>query len=134
MKKIIAQIQRLLEEKPRFRVTILEDGNIQSVHNSIRFQASKDNRIVKVMDGSTGMGHTPFANIDKTGSVGGMRSQGYWGKDDKVVTALGGHYNLSARVLSDDLDYLALRMIESGRRFEGLNPGESTEILLRGPL
>ena len=60
-----------------------------------------------VEDGSTGMSHSCHPNIDKTGSVRGMKARGYWRHTDKAVRCNGAIYNISSFVATDDLDWLA---------------------------
>ena len=51
--------------------------------------------IAWIDDDSTGLRYTVHPYIDRTGSIKGMKQQHFWGKDDKVVTAAGYHYNIS---------------------------------------
>jgi len=62
------------------------------------------NGIAWIEDFSTGIGHSVHPNIDSTGSVKGMREQGYWGKKDRVVRSHGLKYNISKFIASDELD------------------------------
>ena len=63
--------------------------------------------IAWVEDGRTGNGHSCHPNIDRTGSVSGMKKLGYWGKNDIVVLSHGYYYNTSRYIVSDDLDEIA---------------------------
>lgn len=60
--------------------------------------------IAWIENGSTGMVHSVHPNIDDSGSVKGMKQQGYWNKDDKTVRSHGFIYNISKFVASDELD------------------------------
>lgn len=88
--------------------------------------------VIRVQDGTSGNGHTPWPNIDSTGSVAGMRARGFWGKEDEVLKALGSIYNVSKVVVEDELDLLSFVMI-----YEQINPfymihgvGETRTIVL----
>ena len=54
-----------------------------------------DNGIAVVKNGTTGLIHSIYPNIDKSGCVHGMKQLGYWKKDDTIVTAGGFKYNIS---------------------------------------
>lgn len=60
--------------------------------------------IAWIENGSTGLTHSVHPNIDKTGSVTGMKRLGYWKKEDKILLSNGYHYNISKFVVGDDLD------------------------------
>ena len=60
--------------------------------------------IALVSDGSTGLLNSVHPNIDKTGSVRGMKQLGYWGKADKTVRCGGYIYNISKFVCDDEYD------------------------------
>lgn len=63
--------------------------------------------IAWVENGSTGNEHSAHPNIDVTGSVKGMREQGYWGKYDTVIRCNGSYYNVSHKAVHDELDEIA---------------------------
>ncbi len=63
--------------------------------------------IAVVRDGSTGMEHSVHPNIDRTGSVRGMKNLGYWAKDAKTVRCNGAIYNISRNIATDELDKIA---------------------------
>lgn len=63
--------------------------------------------IAWVENGSTGCAHSAHPNIDATGSVRGMKSRGYWGKEDRCVRSNGAIYNISICTVHDDLDQVA---------------------------
>lgn len=140
---IVAHIKRLTEGPTgRFQVTIVENEVKKESYDYIRFkygvpfsiQGIWPNQIIQLHDGSSGMLHTPYANIDATGSVTGMKSQGYWPKDAKTIRRLGFIYNLSSQVVTSNLDLLSLRMAEQGRNFKALAVGETTQVVLKQPL
>jgi len=74
----------------------------------------KPGRVVSIENYSVGIGHSAYPNIDKSGSVAGMKKLGYWGKDDKTVRQDGFIYNVSHVVISDPLDALALYIEKGG--------------------
>ena len=45
-------------------------------------------------DGSTGLGISVHPNLDKSGSVTGMKKLGYWDKSDRIVLSHGWKYNI----------------------------------------
>jgi hypothetical protein len=63
--------------------------------------------IAWIENGSTGNTHSCHPNISVSGSVVGMKKQGYWGKDDVVVRLNGYRYNTSKYSVSDELDRIA---------------------------
>ncbi len=65
------------------------------------------NGIAWVEDGSTGCGHSCHANISVTGSIRGMKQQGYWGKKDRCVRSHGFIYNTDTYAVDSDLDKIA---------------------------
>lgn len=88
-------------------------------HNHLRIndqlvEFKMSNGIVEGRNYSTGCGHSAYANIDGSGSVSGMKKQGYWGKDDKIVKAHGAYYNKSSVVITDAIDAICFLM-EQGK-------------------
>jgi hypothetical protein len=71
-------------------------------------------KVVTIENNSVGIGHSAHANIDASGSVKGMKSLGYWGKNDVTLKQGGFIYNLSTVVISDPLDALALYLERGG--------------------
>lgn len=63
--------------------------------------------IAFVEDGTSGVIHSAHPNISATGSVAGMREQGYWGKKDRVVEMRGFIYNIDKVAISSALDEVA---------------------------
>lgn len=72
------------------------------------------NGLAWVEDGSTGLGHSCHPNIHGSGSVSGMKKQGYWDKDDQTIRSHGFIYNISQVVAGDDLDLIALSHCRCG--------------------
>jgi hypothetical protein len=70
--------------------------------------------IAWVEDGSTGNGHTCHPNIDRSGSVRGMKKLGYWRKDDRMVRSHGFIYNIDSFVATDELDWIAAEHCQCG--------------------
>lgn len=52
------------------------------------------NGIAWIEDGSTGLGISVHPNIDKSGSVIGMKNRGFWNKSDRIVQSHGWKYNI----------------------------------------
>ena len=76
--------------------------------------------IAWVEDGTTGTGHSAHPNIDASGSIRGMKANGYWQKDDVCVRSHGFIFNVSRRVISGDLDQLAADACQcAGCRVQG---------------
>ena len=69
--------------------------------------------IAWIEDGSSGMGISIHPNIDASGSVKGMKQQGYWGKKDRTVKSHGFIYNIDHIVFdySEDSQMRALENI-----------------------
>lgn len=63
--------------------------------------------IAWVEDGTSGNGHSAHANIHGTGSVQGMKRQGYWEAKARVERTNGYIYNIDTLVISDKLDQIA---------------------------
>lgn len=53
-----------------------------------------NNGIAWIEDGSTGLGISVHPNLDKSGSVTGMKKLGYWDKSDRIVLSHGWKYNI----------------------------------------
>ena len=52
------------------------------------------NGIAWIEDGSTGLGISVHPNMDKSGSVIGMKNRGFWDKSDRIVQSHGWKYNI----------------------------------------
>jgi hypothetical protein len=70
--------------------------------------------IAWIEDGGTGNGHSAHPNIDRTGSVAGMRKLGYWPKEQRVVRSHGFIYNIDRLVVTDQLDKIAAEYCQCG--------------------
>lgn len=60
------------------------------------------NGIVWIEDSSTGLGISVHPNIDKSGSVTGMKNLGYWDRSDRIVQSHGQKYNVDRFVCDKD--------------------------------
>lgn len=80
---------------------------IKEIDPYIELHRDPKTGIAWVEDGRSGNGHSAHPNIDASGSVIGMKSKGYWGKDDRVVRSHGYIYNIDRIVISDGLDRIA---------------------------
>src|SRR5580693_6044186 len=58
-------------------------------------------------DRTTGIAHSAHPNIDASGSVEGMIAKGYWRTDARPVRARGFLYDVSASVVTTELDAIA---------------------------
>lgn len=74
--------------------------------------------IAWVEDGTTGNGHSCHPNISSTGSVRGMKSLGYWNKQDRTVRSHGWVYNIDHVAVSGELDKIACQHCQCGGRHE----------------
>lgn len=63
--------------------------------------------IAWVENGHTGTGHSAHPNIDKSGSIRGMKQHGGWSKYDRCVRSHGLIYNIDISVGSDAYDHSA---------------------------
>lgn len=70
--------------------------------------------IAFVENGSTGLVHSCHANIDATGSVRGMKKQGYWRSNARTIRCRGAIYNVDTLVVDDELDELARQHCRCG--------------------
>lgn len=87
---------------------------LKQVSEYVALYRDKRTGLAWVENGSTGMSHSAHSNIDVSGSVRGMRSRGYWGKDDRVVRCRGFHHNIDSVVIHDELDQLAADHCQCG--------------------
>lgn len=81
--------------------------HIKQIEEYIDLYIDNKTGIVWVENGSTGNRHSAHPNIDASGSIKGMKSRGYWGKDDITVTSNGFIYNISKMVITDEYDQIA---------------------------
>lgn len=72
--------------------------------------------IAWVANGTAGTGHTCHPNIDRTGSVRGMKKLGYWAQSDRVVRSHGFIYNIDRLIVSDKWDEIARQHCRCGGR------------------
>lgn len=77
---------------------------IREIEQSVNFYRDDRTGIAWIEDGRTGLGHSVHANISTTGSVRGMKEQGYWKKKDRVVRSHGWAYNIDTLVIDGELD------------------------------
>lgn len=70
--------------------------------------------IAWIENGNTGSRHSCHPNIDKTGSVAGMKKLGYWNKEDKTVKSHGFIYNIDNLVIGDELDEIVRHHCQCG--------------------
>jgi hypothetical protein len=70
--------------------------------------------IAWVENGRAGIGHSAHPNISETGSVRGMKEQGYWDKNARTVESHGWIYNTDVLIVSDELDEIARQHCQCG--------------------
>ena len=67
---------------------------IREINEYTRLYRDDRTGIAWIEDGSAGVGISIHPNIDASGSVRGMKEQGYWGKNDRTVKSNGFIYNI----------------------------------------
>jgi len=87
---------------------------IKEIRPHVKLYRDSKSGIAFVEDGITGCGHSAHPNIDNSGSVSGMKKQGYWDKNAKTVKARGFIYNISSVVTTDELDEIARQYCQCG--------------------
>ena len=70
--------------------------------------------IAWIEDGTCGLGYSCHSSIDATGSILGMKAQGYWGKKDRTVRSHGYIYNIDSLVTRHEYDDLARKHCQCG--------------------
>jgi len=89
-----------------------EKTKIKTLKEHIELHRCPRTGVAWVSDGSSGLGHSCHPNIDATGSVDGMRLQGYWGDKHRVRKTGGFIYNIDMLCTSDELDRIAAEHCE----------------------
>ena len=67
---------------------------IKEIRPYVKLYRDTNNGIAWIEDGSTGLGISVHPNLDKSGSVTGMKKLGYWDKSDRIVLSHGWKYNI----------------------------------------
>lgn len=62
---------------------------IKEIRPYVKLYRDTNNGIAWIEDGSTGLGISVHPNLDKSGSVTGMKKLGYWDKSDRIVLSHG---------------------------------------------
>jgi hypothetical protein len=90
--------------------------NIREVRPYVTLYRDDHTGIAWVENGSTGCGHSAHPNIDASGSVRGMKEEGYWAKDARTVRSHGFIYNIDEFIVNrgDELDMLAAQHCQCG--------------------
>ena len=81
--------------------------HIRHIREHVDLYRDPKTGIAWVEDYTTGLGHTCHPSIDASGSIRGMKQQGYWAKDDCCLKAGGFIYNIDRLVITSDLDQIA---------------------------
>ena len=87
---------------------------VEIIRPHVKLYRDPKTGIAWVEDGEAGVGHSCHPNIDRTGSVRGMKARGYWGKTDRTVRSHGWIYNIDKLSMSSDLDEAACRYCRCG--------------------
>ena len=83
----------------------IEKQLIQKIDEHASLYRDPENGLAWVGDGRTGLGYSCHGNIDETGSVEGMKAQGYWGKADRTVRSHSFIYNIDTYVVDPGTPY-----------------------------
>lgn len=76
---------------------------IREIEPGVLLYRDERNGIAWAEDHRTGAGISVHPNIDRTGSVAGMRARGYWRREDRTAESHGWIYNID-RLAYDDKD------------------------------
>lgn len=95
---------------------------LRTIRPHVRLYRDPKTGIAWVENGEAGISHSCHPNISRTGSVRGMKSRGYWGKNDRTVRSHGFIYNIDICHTSDDLDKVACAECRCGG-----NHGDATK-------
>lgn len=80
---------------------------VREIQEYVELHRDPKTGIAWVEDGRSGCGHSAHPNIDKTGSIRGMKKLGYWRQDARCIQSHGYIYNIDRLVITDKLDQLA---------------------------
>jgi hypothetical protein len=83
---------------------IMSKRLIKNIEEYVDLYRDDATGIAWIENGKTGGEHSVHPNIDKTGSISGMKKLGYWKQDDEIVRVNGLLYNISKFVKSDKYD------------------------------
>lgn len=73
---------------------------IRKINEYVNLYRDSKTEIAWIEDGSTGLGYSCHPQIDRSGSVIGMKQRGYWDKIDRVVQSHGWKYNIDRFVVN----------------------------------
>jgi hypothetical protein len=127
---VITRRQDTESKEPVYRVEV-EDPQGQRTQEFRWITVRTQKGLVQLRNGSSGTGHSPFINVDRTANLAGLRKLYRWGKDDKLVRAHGFIYNLNMPSVTDELDMLSHVLITQGVHLLPQQPGETTRVPLR---
>ena len=68
--------------------------HIREINKHVNLYRDDKTGIAWIADGRTGSGISIHPNISASGSVAGMKSKGYWSKNDRIVRSHGFIYNI----------------------------------------
>ncbi len=87
----------------------MDNTFIKNIRDYVELHRCPKTGIAWIKDGTTGLGHSAHANIDSSGSVSGMKAQGFWNKKDRTVRSHGFIYNIDSYVVGSELDKIAAK-------------------------
>lgn len=77
---------------------------IREIKPYVRLYRDENTGIAWIEDGSIGCSISIHPNIDKSGSVRGMKKLGYWKKPDRTVRSHGFIYNIDTLAYNENND------------------------------
>lgn len=100
---------------------------IKEIRPYVKLYRDTNNGIAWIEDGSTGLGISVHPNLDKSGSVTGMKKLGYWDKSDRIVLSHGWKYNIDRFVCDkkNDLDGNILFFIRISLSLQQMPPAKN---------
>lgn len=87
---------------------------LEAIRPHVKLYRDPKTGIAWVANGESGCGHSAHPNIDATGSIRGMKAQGYWRKADRCIRSHGSIYNIDKLIVSDELDEVARQHCKCG--------------------
>lgn len=81
---------------------------IRQIEECVNLYRDDKTGIAWIEDGRIGLGISVHANINSSGSISGMKSLGYWRKDDRTVRSHGWIYNIDSFICdkANDLEMI----------------------------
>jgi len=92
---------------------------IMEIEPYVKLYRCNETGIAWVEDGRSGNSYSPHPNISSTGSVTGMKQQGYWNKADRTVKAHGFIFNTDQSIITNQYDEIARMYCRCGGKHNG---------------